>query len=129
MGYRSEVALCMNKDAVAIFQEKLKLCATVNPELHKAVVKYLNIAKRREDKDTGDVLYNWEWTKWYGAAFAKLNMGYPEVEEIELIISELPDPTYKFIRIGEEFEDITVDGEYENNAFHLAVARQIVAKC
>jgi hypothetical protein len=128
MGYDSEVALCMNKDAVTIFQEKLKLCATVNPELHKAVVKYLDTAERREDKDTGDVLYIWACTKWYGAVFAKLGMGYPEVAEIELIISELPDPTYKFIRIGEEFEDVTVDGEYENNAFHLAVARQIVAK-
>ena len=90
MGYRSDVAITMRKEDYELLKEFDKE--------NKNLIDLLESATIREK--AGAVSLYWEWLKWYDS--------FSEVEAIEEFLGKLSDEDkpYKFIRIGEEWDDI-----------------------
>jgi hypothetical protein len=95
MGYRSEVAIAMRKEDYELLKEFDKE--------NKNLIELLEMADKKEYN--GAISLKWEWLKWYPE--------FSEVQAIEEFLCKLSDEDkpYKFIRIGEEYDDI----ETENN--------------
>ncbi len=112
MGYRSDVGLALCKEAAAILKSMLKE-AKVNE-------RYLfdHADHHDVDDDSGDELWRWESVKWYD--------GYPEVDFVTNFLHELDPSSYLLVRVGEQYDDIELGGDYWTNAFGLDVARNIV---
>ena len=90
MSYRSDVAITMRKEDYELLKEFDKE--------NKNLIDLLESATIREK--AGAVSLYWEWLKWYDS--------FSEVEAIEEFLGKLSDEDkpYKFIRIGEEWDDI-----------------------
>ena len=113
MGYRSDVAIALASEAIALLKEKLE--ATKDADK-----RYLfdNPDHHATDNDTGDELFRWNQVKWYD--------GYPEVDFVSRFLRELDSSSYLFVRVGEQYDDIELCGDYWTNAFGLDVATSIV---
>lgn len=86
MGYYSEVAICMKKEDYEVLKEK------------SAKLEYdmIDIATTtRFDEEDNTVAIYWSSVKWYS--------DFEEVKLIEDFLQTLD--TYKFIRLGEDYED------------------------
>ena len=106
MGYRSDVSLELKKEANDIFQA---LYAQEFPE----DIEFLSSNIEKETDEA--TLYCWSDVKWYDT--------YPEVSFIGNFISELDENDYRFVRIGEEYEDNETGGYSEE--FNLNIHRSI----
>ena len=108
MGYRSSVALAISKELMPRFLTVFAKC----PEAQAMVFKDHDQLDEDYDGD-GTFFVHWDHIKWYTS--------YPEVAAIEEFIAEceLDDfedldnsyEHYRFIRIGEEVEDVEMMGE------------------
>ncbi len=122
MGYYSEVGLCLNKAAHAAMLKKL---ARQNKETKKEVKELLAYADKyiaHSKIEEGSVLYHWEWVKWYNS--------YTEVKFVEeflqtLGVDEEVELLYRFVRIGEEYDDIEFLGGYYDNPFEMDLGRSV----
>ena len=111
MGYRSEVCIGLTDDAARLFRTILDHL----PEHHelRQLVKDAHTSRnhhpwgeehKTEDKDCEDKLY-WDGVKWYD--------GFEDVDFIEAFITDcIPEEDYKFVRIGEETDDVDERGDY-----------------
>ena len=118
MGYRSEVCIGMTDDASRLFRTILEHL----PENHEArsLVKDAKTARHShpwEDQhktpnvDCEDKLY-WDYIKWYE--------GYECVDFIETFLADcVPEEDYRFVRIGEETDDVEERGEYWDAEIHV----------
>ena len=112
MGYRSEVALAVSKQAMPHF---LSVMAK-EPEVRTMIFKDHDTLEENYDGE-GTLLVVWHSIKWYTA--------YPEVKAIEDFLEacesdmlegfELPKGEFqgdhvRFVRIGEEFDDCETKG-------------------
>lgn len=116
MGYRSDVALTLTKEAV----QKLNMAiANADNEKSKAASQLLaNPDKHLCDADTGAELWSWNAGKWYA--------DYPDVAFIENFIANIAgDDNYRFIRIGEDWDDDELEGYFLDNPFDLHLNREI----
>ena len=109
MGYRSEVCIGLTDDASRLFRTILEHV----PEHHEAH-SLLEDAKtmigawqdrhKSEDLDCEDKMH-WDYIKWYE--------GYECVDFVETFLSEcIPEEDYRFVRIGEDSDDVEQRGEY-----------------
>jgi len=98
MGYRSDVAIAMRKEDYELLKEFDKENENLRDLLAVATVR---------EKGEAVSLY-WEWLKWYDS--------FSEVEAIEEFLGKLSDEDkpYKFIRIGEEWDDIEKEENWGN---------------
>ena len=112
MGYRSEVALVLSKEAAALLKKRLE-AATPDE-------RYLldNPDRYEVDSKTEEALWRWHYVKWYEE--------FAEVAFINSFLQELEPSNYLFIRVGETYDDIEIRGDYWLNAFNLDVAISIV---
>ena len=110
MGYRSEVCIGMTDDAMRLFRTLLEHL----PEKHEVhnLVKdaktYLHHPWEDQHKDPNvdceDKMY-WEYIKWYE--------GYECVDFVETFLADcIPEEDYRFVRIGEENDDVEERGDY-----------------
>ena len=126
MGYRSDVALSLTLEAL----DKL-------PELKDAVSAYLS------NKDLELVMYEellnfadyvnestspegvpfitigWSYIKWYD--------DYPVIAGINDLLTELRETSpksYHFICIGEDFNDVTIEGELDDDLYVSRVIKK-----
>lgn len=106
MGYRSDVALELTKETNDLFQ------ALYTHEFPEDIEFLSNNIQRETDEAT---LYYWSDVKWYDS--------YPEVGFIGNFISELCEDDYKFVRIGEEYDDSETGGYSEE--FNVYIERSI----
>ena len=93
MGYRSQIIFVVEKPLVSSL---LTLFAT-----KPAVREMLTYDNPIETNDSGDMLFQIDWIKWYRDAF-------PEVQALEdwmLEHDEEHEEHYSFNRLGEEFGD------------------------
>ena len=68
------------------------------------------------------------WTdsiKWYTCE----PEGFPEVDFIESFLTSLEEKEYRFMRIGEDYEDVEVRGCFVDNPFEMELSRQIRMNC
>ena len=117
MGYRSEVGLALTKTGVDVLNKKLA-GPEVSEETRKEVESLLAYAAYHyTDPESGAEVWLWDWIKWY-----------PDHQDIALLgalMNELEDEDYRFIRIGEEYDDTEVRGGFWENPFGLELNRSI----
>ena len=117
MGYRSDVGLALTQPAVHTLHQKLN-ALDKNSEAFSVVSDFLVYAdKHLEDADSGAEVYLWEGIKWYEE--------FSDVGFIENLLTELDWSNFLFIRIGEEWNDIDVRGNFWDNPFDLGISRSI----
>lgn len=118
MGYRSDVALVLTKQGVdALKNEISKL--DINSEERKCVAEFLaNPDKHIADPSDGSELWYWEDIKWYS--------DYLDVAFLEnFMLEKVNEEDFRFIRIGEDYEDAAVEGWFCNDSFDLHLSRSI----
>ena len=113
MGYRSDVVLAVNKE---IMPEFLAYLAT-NDEAKRMV--FSDHCELNQDYEgEGHLLVAWTGIKWYE--------GFPDVDVIEKFTCEMDEDTdnsemFRFVRVGEEYEDIEVRGYGFDIHFNRAI--------
>ena len=112
MGYRSDAALVLSKEAATLLNSRLENAT----EDERYLFDHADM--HRIDADKGDELWRWNCLKWYPE--------FPEVAFVNSILEELDPDDFLSVRIGESFDDIEVSGSYWLNAFNLGVVTSIV---
>lgn len=100
MGYYSEVALAMTKEAETKLKKKAKKSLAKD-----GVLALLNDAERYEKKDhdwKDCVLYHWRGLKWYER--------FADVSFMEKFVDSLNYDEYRMVRVGEDEGDVTEFG-------------------
>lgn len=69
------------------------------------------------DSNSGAAVWHWAWSKWYS--------DFPEVAFVESLMHEMNDEDYRFIRIGEDYDDTEVRGCFWENPFGMELNRSI----
>jgi hypothetical protein len=119
MGYRSDVGLALTRQGVATLHEKLA-AREVSEDLRASVKKLLAHAHRHyTDAASGAEVWYWEWIKWYDC----YPCGYQDICFIMDTLKELDDEDYRFIRIGEDYDDTEVRGSFWDNPFDFELTR------
>ena len=121
MGYRSDVGLVLTRHGVTVLHKRLK---TVNLPLSvKDDIRNLlrTADEHHKDNDTGSEVWLWNWIKWYDSE----PYFFDEIKFIADTIQSLPEKDYRFIRIGENYDDIEVDGSFWDNPFDFDIERTL----
>lgn len=123
MGYRSEVVLAVDKEIAPFFTALL----AKNPEVERLCRDADQFESGYEEE--GDFFIYWNHIKWYES--------YPEIGAIEEFLNELRGEEeddfpgvenvyerWRFIRIGEEMDDMQEEGGgfYDNISIQRAVS-------
>ena len=113
MGYRSEVVLAVDKKLMPEF-----LAHLATSDEAKTMVFADHDHLDQDYCDEGHLLVTWNGIKWYES--------YPEVNVIEKFISEMDEDEdksemFKFVRIGEDYDDV----EDRGYGFDIHVNRSI----
>ena len=123
MGYRSDIGLVLTQSAVQRMHKKLNTL-NKNSEAFSAITDFIAYAdKYHEDADTKAKVYLWNYVKWYD--------DFKEVNFLEELMQELNEQDYLFIRIGEDYDDTEVRGDFWDNPFALELNRgiSIISAC
>ena len=117
MGYRSEVCIAMTDDATRLFRTILDHLPSSH-EVHDLVVHAdshsHHLIKKDQHKDPAtdcDSRMYWDSVKWYD--------GYDCVGFIEEFMESIPEEDYRFVRIGEESDDVQEAGDYWESDVHI----------
>jgi hypothetical protein len=118
MGYRSEVCIGLTDDATRLLRTILDHIPETH-EVHNLVkdaktIHYHQVwEKQHKDPEVDcDSKMYWDYVKWYDS--------YDCVGFIEDFLENcIPEEDYKFVRIGEESDDISERGEYWDADIHV----------
>lgn len=114
MGYRSDVVVILSDTAYAKFH-------VLYPDLFSNLEDLL-VTRPVEEIVQSDKSRIWflvsEHIKWYDS--------YDEVQQFERFLDELDPEDFKFVRIGEEYEDIEIKGDLDPSDGPVYVNRHIV---
>ena len=104
MGYYSEVYLGIEPALV----EELLTFVGINKEVFNLMFKDTSETIKTKN---GGMLFHWNHIKWYNSQF-------PEIEQLEdWLMEDDRDEAFKFIRMGEEYGDSTVEGHSDEFEF------------
>ncbi len=118
MGYRSDVALALSKTGVEKFTTALNDSCLDYGIANEVKALLESRARHLTDPENGAELWYWEDIKWY--------TDYPDVNFIENFLSSLvDDEDYRFMRLGEDYEDVEVSGWFFEDHFNLGMTRKI----
>lgn len=118
MGYRSNVALAMSKQVRDDFLRRLSSENITNDTRKEVRFLFKNADRHINDPDTGAEAWYWSAMKWYP--------GYPDVDFIEGVMSELNEEEFYFARVGESYDDNDIQGCWWDNPFGIRFCRKIV---
>lgn len=124
MGYRSDVCLALNKNGMAVLKEKLA-SEDITDKTRSEVEYLLSHADQHLDADSGAECWKWADVKWYDCD----PVYYPEVDFIEKLMADLDEEDYRFMRVGEDYDDLEVNGCYLDDPFGLTLRREIILDC
>lgn len=125
MGYYSDVCLLLNKNGVTTLKDKLaskEISDTTRSEVESLLT---NADRHLVDADSGTECWKWDNIKWYTGD----PKYYPEVDFIEKLMVELNDGDYRFMLVGEDYDDLEVNGYFLDDPFGLTLCRNIVLDC
>jgi len=128
MGYRSNVGLVLSKNIADKLRKtinNISLTELAKNNLHITETMIRNHIKSilssadttYKDEETGSELYYWEWVKWYPESF--------RTSIIEDVLHDADPNEYLYIVIGEEENDIKMQGRYFDNPFGMYLIRDI----
>lgn len=115
MGYYSEAALVFTAKGAEtmrsmIDEQQLGMALRTRNFLEEANTHSIDSESRAE-------FFHWDSVKWY--------LMFEEIACINSVMEELDDEDFLFIRIGEDFEDLEIQGSYWENPFNLDVVRTV----
>ena len=115
MGYRSEVAFAIHPDKVS----ELLSALAASPEALQLCQGYPGHDKGMQTDVfmKGDLFVEMSGIKWYE--------GYKGIDTIDKFIADTIDEEngyelVRFLRIGEDYEDIVQSGDYAINSLHIS---------
>lgn len=119
MGYYSDVALCLTRAGAA------QLATAIEARVGSTTENFASIAIKdliggepaHKDAATGAVAFFWSGTKWYA--------DFEEVAFVENFMADLEYEDYYFIRVGEDYDDIEVNGGFWDNPLGMCLVRGI----
>lgn len=115
MGYRSDVALALTSKGVL---EMNMAIANLDVPTHVLVTDFLDSTDRHAfDIDSKSEAYCWDGVKWYYSE--------PDIDFFDNFMRNLDHEDYRFIRIGDEYDDTEVRGGFTENPFDIELARGI----
>ncbi|MBD5626229.1 MAG: hypothetical protein HDQ90_01800 [Desulfovibrio sp.] len=121
MGYRSNVGLALTRLGVET-QENSLASPEVGEEVRKRIREFLDHPdKHAKDEASGQEAWYWDYLKWY----TDDPVYFPEVDFIEKLLAELSNEDFRFIRIGEDCDDIEMRGSFWKNPFDMELGRYI----
>ena len=124
MGYYSEVGLALTHNGVNELHKRLELIKS-DSDVVREVMTLLEYANQHyTDKETNAEVWFWEFRKWYTGD----PKYYPEIDFIDNFLDSLNEDDFRFIRIGEEYDDTEVLGGFVENPFDLELAREITIR-
>ena len=110
MGYRSEVAFAIHPDKVSDFLALLSGCSEA-----------LELCRYNDGMESdvfmkGDLFIQMDGVKWYE--------GYKDIDLIDKFVADTIDEDngpemVRFLRIGEDYEDIAQCGDYAIDSLHI----------
>ena len=98
MGYRSEVALAVSKDAMAQFLTTL----AKSPPARQLCFEFSDEVVKDYEDEEGALLFKWTQIKWYE--------GYEPMDALEAFVNENEEQT-RLVRCGEEGDDTEEKGD------------------
>lgn len=115
MGYYSEAALVFTAKGAEtmrsmIDEQQLGMALRTRNFLEEANTHSIDSKSFAE-------FFHWDSVKWYQM--------FEEIACINSVMEELDDEDFLFIRIGENFEDLEIQGRYWENPFNLDVVRTV----
>lgn len=119
MGYYSEVALALTRKGVEILDENLNNSAT--PEKTRKETRDLLTHADRHFEANGSEIWYWKFIKWY----IDEPEYFPEVDFIIGTLAKMKEHDYRFMRIGENYDDTEIMGDYCDDPFDLTLCRRI----
>ena len=99
MGYRSQVAIELEVKEKEILKTAIKY-----DEKLKEIVDYADTKDNWDCKEPDQsCVLSWDYIKWYD--------GYATINAMMSFLSHIDDESYRFIRMGEDFDDVEHQGE------------------
>lgn len=121
MGYRSDVGLALTRHGVETLENRLA-SLEIGEEVRKRIREFFAYAdKHAKDEEIGHEAWYWDYLKWYAYDPAH----FPEVDFIEKLLSELSYEDFRFIRIGEDYDDTEMRGGFWEKPFDIELGRYI----
>ena len=117
MGYYSDVALCLTKNGMDQLKSALVQAERNNPENFAAIKMLIAGEPSKIDEGSGSGVFLWEGEKLYAE--------FDEVAFVAKLTDSLPDQDFRFIRLGEDYDDIETRGSFCGKPFGMYVERKI----
>lgn len=123
MGYYSEVGLALTQNGVKALHDRLDLME--QSHLKDEIIGLLHYANQHyaDDASKAEVWF-WDSIKWYDFDPSY----YPEIHFMDKFLESLDEDDFRFIRIGEAYDDTEVRGLFVENPFDLELARDITIR-
>ena len=124
MGYYSDIGLALAVNGVTELHKRLDDMGS-NSQTRQDILGFLSSAEHHyTDTETKAEVWYWKSVKWY-IGDPKY---YPEVDFVESMLADLDEDDFRFIRIGDDYDDTEVRGYFWDNPFDLELARSITIK-
>ena len=117
MGYYSDVALCLTKNGMDQLKTALAEAERNNPDSFATIKILIGGEPSKIDEGSGSAVFLWEGEKWYAE--------FDEVAFVAKLTDSLPDQDFRFIRLGEDYDDIETRGSFCGKPFGMYVERKI----
>ena len=115
MGYRSTVALCLTEKG---YDSIIEALGYEEEKRQKEVEDLFNTADERYlHTPTNHRLFVWKGIKWY-EYYSDINFVINEIRELDY-------EDYRFVRIGEDSDDVEVSGFFTENPFNFDITINI----
>lgn len=122
MGYRSDIALALTGQSLIAFKDRIK---QLPEKIRGEVEDLLNGYADRHIVENGNECWLWKDLKWYTYAPEY----YPDVDFVDRFLDEADSNDFYFVRIGEDYEDNEIRGDWWDNPFGLYLSRSIMLDC
>lgn len=120
MGYYSDVALALTGNGLQSYKDALA-SRKLSEKIRKEVTLFFSSADDHV-QDANSECWKWTGVKWYVGDPEY----FPEIDFIEELLTQIDEEDYRFLRIGEDVDDIETRGLWLDDPFGLTLARELV---
>lgn len=110
MGYVSDVGIALHKEDY----EKMKSAAVKTD--NENIIKFVNSFTEHAGKEPDVIQLEMSWEKWYRN----------DLVEVDFVENFLEDIPHRFLRIGEELEDLEENSRDNIEAYDMYIERRII---